>query len=186
MDSKVKARMEQRSFFTLFSIRIRSGLGSDERGFTLLEMLMVIVILSVAILGMEAVQIYAVAQIQRSDDTGTSASLAQDVMENLRNLPFDDVATGWLGHPIADNAEYSVTQTTGEKGRGTSLYFISWEVRAAPSGSSMEKVVDVRVRWTSQGFADTSIDLTDPTVDVKNVPGLREFVVTSIISDPGN
>ncbi|MBN2381291.1 prepilin-type N-terminal cleavage/methylation domain-containing protein [bacterium] len=153
---------------------------SSEQGFTLIEVLIVTVILAVAILGMEGLQLYAINQIQRSDDIGTATMLAQDVMENLRALRAGDVTLedGALPDPIYGSGYYSSGYVpSGEeqkmKGRGDSAYYVSWRL--------VGNVVEIHVRSAQMGFTDSSVDLFDPNEDLTNVKGVREYITSSRI-----
>lgn len=128
-----------------------------EQGFTMIEMLVVIIILSVAILGMESVQLYAINQIQRGDDVATAASIAMDVTETLRTMDpatLTTVAEGSSEELVINDSAYT-TSTAHEEGaganRGGSNYYVSWTVRIdAGSGA---RVVDIQVRWAVTGDA---------------------------------
>lgn len=180
METKMKNKIffdvkHRKNFFSTVFI--------DQRGFTLIEMLVVSIILAVAILGMESVQIYAITQIQQSDDNGTAANIAQDVMETIRSSDYSSIQTGWRNAPVYDEA-YAGTVTSAyandakTRGRGGSLYYVSW--RVLPYGSG-QKVVDVIVRWYRSGTTAGSFNMTTPDPNLTAV-GVGSLIVTSVIS----
>lgn len=153
---------------------------NNENGFTLIEMLVVMVILSVAVLGMESMQIYAIRQIQSSDDIGTAATIALDAMETIRSMEYSDIVTVAEGSAdeliLSDKAFSNMSMPGGPgnekfRGRGGSLYYVNWTVR---STSASTKTIDVQVRWYVAGHNPAS----DPEA------GLRRYVVTTIVHDP--
>lgn len=125
-----------------------------ERGFTLIEMLIVILVLSVAILGMESVQLYAISQIQRGDDVATAAAIALDVVENFRTMDPETITTvaeGSSEELIVDDAAYTMYTSDGPgagTNRGGSTYRVSWTVRTDLIGA---RIVDVQVLWMLAG-----------------------------------
>jgi type IV pilus assembly protein PilV len=76
----------------------------NDNGFTLLEAMIALLILSVGIVGAAVMQIQAI----RANDNGMARTKANDiglaVMEELRRLPFDDARVCPAGTPAVFNA----------------------------------------------------------------------------------
>lgn len=72
-------------------------------GFTLIEVLVAIVILSVGLLGMASLTVAIIQENKLSNDLTTATTLAQEKMEDIRNL-------GYAGTPASDS---TVTEDYG-------------------------------------------------------------------------
>lgn len=62
------------------------------KGFTLLEVLVAIVILSVGLLGMASLTGSIIGYNQFADNVTTATTLAQDKIEELKNTSYDDIS----------------------------------------------------------------------------------------------
>ena len=69
-------------------------------GFTLLEVLVAIVILSVGLLGLSAMTIATIRGLDFSEDVTVATNLAQEKMEQIKNDAYADVAQGH--YPVED------------------------------------------------------------------------------------
>ncbi len=69
-------------------------------GFTLLEVLVAIVILSLGLLGLSAMTIATIRGLAFSEDVTTATNLAQEKMEQIKNDDYADVAQG--NYPAED------------------------------------------------------------------------------------
>jgi len=77
--------------------KIRQGIKKD-KGFTLLEVLIAILILSVGLLGMASLTVAIINGNKFSNDLTTATTLAQDKMEDVRRL-------GYSGTPATDDTD---------------------------------------------------------------------------------
>lgn len=90
---------------------------SKNKGFTLLEVLVSIVILSVGLLGMASLTVGIIKGNKLSNDLTTATTLAQDKMEEIRNggydgLPSSDTTDTEDYGDITDYTQYKrVTET---------------------------------------------------------------------------
>ena len=105
---------------------------NDGDGFTLVELIVALVILSVGILSLATLSSNALLQVRRGQDLTNSAIAAQQIIEDISNTPFDSVAEG----------KYSDTITVG----GTN-YAVVWSVVDATdslaSGGAQLKLIEI-------------------------------------------
>lgn len=66
----------------------------DENGFTLIEVLIALFVLTIGILGMMVMQTTAIQGNARASSLTIASTLAGDQVEILRNTPFDDLVNG--------------------------------------------------------------------------------------------
>lgn len=104
-------------------------LQNSPRGFTLLEVLIAIVVLSIALLGMASLTGSIISYNQFADNVTTATTLAQDKMEELKN-------TGYS----------SITSSSDTD----SIYTRTWTVTNDTPATNM-KTVEVKVEWTWKG-----------------------------------
>ena len=82
-------------------VKVRTNC-NQQRGFTLVETCIALVIMMIGGLGIAAVFSYAIKNNTGSRDRITSLAVAQQEMERLRNVPFDDPAlTATTTNPAA-------------------------------------------------------------------------------------
>ena len=107
----------------------------SEKGFTLVEVLVAMVILSVGLLGMASLTVAIIHGNKLSNDLTTATTLAQDQMENIRRL-------GYSGTPTTDT-------TTTENYNSISGYAAYKRVTITTVGSPATgmKTVSVKVYW---------------------------------------
>ncbi len=118
--------------------------GNDQQGFTLLEFLVAVAILSVGLLGMGTLT-GAVMNYNREAYNGTKAvALAQDKMEDLRNLSYQTLS-GLTGGSDTD-----------------SIYTRTWTISANVPVNDMATIT-VTVAWDWKG--------TSKSVQLKSIVG---------------
>ena len=115
----------------------RSFASRRERGFTLIETLISILVLSIMLLTLISVFIYGYGAVARARHTALATLIAQEEMEAIRALPFDQIAA--LGSTFT-NAKLAKLLA----GQGVLA------VEAGP-GADIKKVT-VGVRWTYRGL----------------------------------
>ena len=86
----------------------------DQKGFTLLEFLIAVVILSVAMLGMATLTGAMIRYNKEAFDNTRAVALAQGRMEKLKNIPYEDLTDG------TDTSEtpYTITWTVDDDAPG--------------------------------------------------------------------
>lgn len=111
--------------------REKGLLPNSSAGFTLLEVLLAIAILSVALLGMATLTGSIIGSNQLADQTTTATTLAQNKIEEFKNKRYSSITT------------YSDSP---------SIYTRTWTVTPNKPDTDM-KYIEVKVEWTSKGQA---------------------------------
>jgi prepilin-type N-terminal cleavage/methylation domain-containing protein len=102
----------------------------SQRGFTLIETLISLFILSVALLGMSSMVFSVIRATAQSKEMTTATTLLQDKMENLKNGSISSLASG--------NDSASV---------GNITYLRQWVISTVGN----LKTISVTVNWTGRG-----------------------------------
>lgn len=134
-----------------------------QRGFTLLEVMAAISILTIGLLAVASMQGAALRGNAKAMDVTNAATLAADRMEKLAALPYNDPDledtdhdgasglndTGFDGNPDTQaDADYGTTQKTA----GGKVYSLYWNV-AVDEVKKGTKTIDVIVTWMDHGRA---------------------------------
>jgi len=106
---------------------------TDERGFSLIEVMIALAIFSIGILGVASMQILSVNYNTHARRTTGGTSLGVERMERLMTLRYDDADLD----PIANNPH---TETRG-------IYNITWNV----TDNIDNKGINMTVSWTAMG-----------------------------------
>jgi type IV pilus assembly protein PilV len=107
---------------------------NDQKGFSLIEILISMTIFAIGVLALAEMQITAIRGNAFSSTTTDGTTLAQDRIEQLMNLPYDDGA-------LATGNHGPVTQD---------VYNVSWDVANGPVANT--KTVNVSVTWTANSW----------------------------------
>jgi prepilin-type N-terminal cleavage/methylation domain-containing protein len=123
-------------------IKEKSDSKSKEAGFTLLELIVAIAILTIGLLAVGSMQISGIGGNRSAYLTTEAVTLAQDRLERLIFVPFADplLALGPHSDPWATPAGYAVT----------------YDVANVGAGVANAKVVTVTVRQTEKGVTRTT------------------------------
>jgi len=78
----------------------------NDKGFTLIEVLIAIVILSVGLLGMASLTVAIIQGNKFSNDLTTATTLAQDKMEDIRRLGYSNVTAETKAACASPYSEY--------------------------------------------------------------------------------
>ena len=108
---------------------------NDEKGFSLIEILIAMTIFAIGVLALAEMQVTAIRGNAFSSSTTDGTTLAQDRIEQLMSLPYDDANLNAGNHG-------PVTQ---------GVYNLSWDV-ANDSPVANTKTVNVSVTWTANGW----------------------------------
>ena len=124
----------------------RRRAATPERGFTLIETSIAMVIMMVAGLGVVALFVYSISNNSGGNDRAVAISIAQQQVEQLRSVPFTDsilnvsAATVLTPDTVSNGRTYRVTRTvTGSNNDD--------------SGNPTLKTITIRVDPTSPGWA---------------------------------
>jgi type IV pilus modification protein PilV len=113
----------------------------DEKGLTLLEVLVAMVVLSLGLLGLAKMQITAIQVNAASGRLTQGTAFAQDKVEQLMALPYDDAKL--------DTQVRTYTETRPAQG-----YTITWTVDQNPAPGDV-KTINVEVTWSNRGQKKT-------------------------------
>ena len=106
---------------------------NNEDGFTLIEALIALFVLTIGVLGMMTLQTTAIRGNYRASSMTIASSIATDQLERLRTLPFN------AANLNSTNSPYTITDpVTG--------YTVTWTVQPAPApmaGNAKDIVVTV-------------------------------------------
>ena len=114
----------------------------NQKGFTLLEVMVTTVILAVGLLGLLGMQITTIKGNSFSYQMTIAVSLAKNTMEGLSMLDYDDPKLSTITNPHTDpnNPMDALGQSGG-------IYTREWVVRENPARNM--KTITVTVSWTS-------------------------------------
>ncbi|MBW2040083.1 MAG: type IV pilus modification protein PilV [Deltaproteobacteria bacterium] len=104
----------------------------DTKGFTLLEVLITLIILSVGLLGLASMQIMAVKGNSFGQQMTVASTLAQNKLEELRKANFDSIANGNDTYSdqingVSYTRQWTVQDDTPEVDAKTVVIAVSWE-----------------------------------------------------------
>jgi type IV pilus assembly protein PilV len=119
------------------------GSKNQSRGFTLLEVLIAIVILSVGLLGMASLTVGIINGNALSKNLSAATALAQDKMEEIWEQDYSDIAVeikAPLSSPFANYERQVEVDTTTFP-----------DIVGPPAQQVGMKIVTVTVYWTQQG-----------------------------------
>ena len=144
LSTKQRARLEEQHF--------------EERGFTLLETSIALVILMVAALGSVSVFAYSVRNNSAAQDRELAMGVAQQAIEQLRNVPFTDASMA---------ATTGTTSTVTRAGRQYTIVKVITD-DVVISGQPTIKTITMRV--TPQSAALGSVTLRTQRVTLLDGP----------------
>jgi type IV pilus modification protein PilV len=116
---------------------------SNQRGFSLIEILIAITVFAIGILAVGKMQITAIKGNSFANDLTEATTLAQDRMEKLIGLPYTDIE-----------------DTNATNGR----YNISWNI-TTDHPIDNTKTIRVNVGWTDRG-APKEVSITSMKADI--------------------
>ena len=123
----------------------QSGNSPSQRGFTLIETVVAMVVMMVAALGVASLFTYSIRYNSGGEDRAVAISIAQQQMEQLRSVSFTDsllnvtAATDLTPDTVSNGRSYRVTKTVV----GSNNF----------SGSPTLKTITIQVSPLSSGWA---------------------------------
>lgn len=122
----------------------------NQSGFTLIEVLVAISLLSIALLGFASVGVNAIHNDSFSHKTNTALALAQAKLEQLHSLPYSN--SQWTSGSHSESG-------LNENGVAGGEYTRSWVVTLDYGGHSGLRRVSVTVSWPGVGDSETLASL---------------------------
>ncbi len=113
----------------------------NQKGFTLIEVLIALVILAVGLLGVTAMQITAIRGNHFSDNLTRATVLAQNKLEELKHLPYYD-------------SKLSSGQAPQQMTYSGIVYTVRYDVTAL--GNTMKNIT-ASVKWMDQGDRSVTV-----------------------------
>ena len=123
--------------------KMRKGAGSTgEEGFTLLEILFTVSMLTIGILAVASMQVASIQGNGLAGDLCVATCVATDQMEKLIQEPYDDITTA--ASPVTDGV-YSINWTVAEDAvfddTKTVTLVVSWTLRGIPKRVTIQRVI---------------------------------------------
>jgi len=101
---------------------------TDKKGFTLLEVLITIAILSVGLLGMASLTVGIIKGNRFSNDTTTATTLAQDRFEDIQIMDYSGVTSETKAVLPSPNDEYKQEVTVVDNSPATGMKTVTIKV----------------------------------------------------------
>jgi prepilin-type N-terminal cleavage/methylation domain-containing protein len=121
----------------------------NNKGFSLIEFMIAITILSVGLMALVGLQSTAIKGNGSNKNLTTAVMLAEKKMEDLKNTAFTSLTTGTTNDPG--------NPLTGIGGSG-GFFNRSWNVQTYSSSTNMKQIT-VTIAWTAAGRShSTSLD----------------------------
>jgi prepilin-type N-terminal cleavage/methylation domain-containing protein len=152
----------------------RSGARARRAGFTLVELMLASVLLSIGLMAMLALQMHAMTGSQVGRHYTQAAQVARDLMEELHRVPWAAAraqpTAGWVADPVASNdVQLEAGGTSSEQ-----TYTVEYRIQVDPVSPADLRLIDVRVTW---------YEARDPAPPA---PPRRRYAITSVRFDDGN
>jgi prepilin-type N-terminal cleavage/methylation domain-containing protein len=109
----------------------------DQKGLSLIEVMISIVVLSFGLLGVAAMQVTAIQVNSVANKITSSSTILQDKIETLMSLPFNHADLSDVTDPGLCEEHIEPSPPTG--------YAVFWCVDADVNGT--EKTIDLRATW---------------------------------------
>ena len=119
-----------------------------EAGFTLVEVIIAIFLLTIGILGMASMQVQALQGNSFAGNISESNALCQYKIEELMSLPYD--------HADLEDLNAGPTTTVYTDPSPPEGYVITWEVDA-DNPVPNTKQIEVKVAWTQKGHSKETV-----------------------------
>lgn len=126
-------------------------------GFTLLEVMVTLGVLSFGLVTLAYMQLYAMRQGSQGRHTNDAATIARSFLEQAVRLPWSEldgavaaatwVAPGWDGAP---NPNVLVTMPDGGGAATERAYAVTWRVTNVGAAPTCLRDVEVRVGWNEE------------------------------------
>ncbi len=135
---------------------LAARLRRDARGFTLIEVMIVVSLLAFGLLALSAMQIQAMQGSDRGRHATNAAAIAETTMEQLQQNSWASIPD--TGGFVADTAVANGVQLYGGSGLGERAYDVSHQITDLQP--SFTRAIDVSVTWTEKNGDTRSITLS--------------------------
>jgi Tfp pilus assembly protein PilV len=129
--------------------RVIAAARSGERGFTLAETAIALLIMMIASVGIVSLFTYSIQYNEGAKDRELAMAVAQKRLESLRAIPYDSTtrAVAYTAGGLAATGSSGVTQTTTSAGRS---YTVVTTITNFPSGATdaNSKVKTIKIKVT--------------------------------------
>ncbi|MGE0684195.1 MAG: prepilin-type N-terminal cleavage/methylation domain-containing protein [Candidatus Binatia bacterium] len=116
-----------------------------DAGFSLIEVLVAMVIFAIVSLATTNLMVGSTAMVSRNDATSQAINFAQMIMENLRNIPFDEMESGSDTLTNAQGREFSVAWDVAEDapadGMNTVNVSVSWDEKGTTKQYEIDNIL---------------------------------------------
>ena len=121
--------------------------GSTQRGFTMMEVLMTMLLLTIVMVGLAALQIATIRQVTLTRRANGALRLGQGIVERFQTLSFIDLpsTTSPTWEPVFKRDGSTPMQNVAEDGESSGPFTVNQLVEIATNG---DRLVTVRVQWT--------------------------------------
>lgn len=157
-------RREQKMFRRATGRRAKAGAG--ERGFSIIEVCIALLILLIASIGVATAFVFSVNNNSSAGDRAVAAALAQREIERLRNLDFNNAALNATVNPVVQILNSSGQPWAGNGGRPFRVTMTITDVDTdtsaaaaalAPTGKIIR--IDVTPGGNSRNWANGTVTL---------------------------
>jgi len=135
--------------------RRSKGIDQSSDGFTILEVMIVIGILTFGLLSLSAMQIEAMHGSDRGRHATNAAAIAENKMEQLQQDPWASIPVtgGFVADPTAQNVIQLDSGSSAER-----AYNVSYQITDVQA--TFTRAIDVRVTWTEEDGENRSVTLS--------------------------
>jgi type II secretion system protein I len=107
-----------------------------DAGFTLVEALVAMVIFAIAAAATASLMFHSTSHIARSNEWSQAVAIAQQAIEDIRTLDYEDMESGsgtapWKGQSAFFTVNWDISKDDPEPGMKTVLISVSWEHKGA-------------------------------------------------------
>ncbi len=135
-------------------MRFPYGVGEDD-GFTLIELVWAAMIMLIVVMGVMTVLTFAAQSTQASATRIAALNLANQRLEQARNLPYDDLGVTYSGGTLGNPAGAILTPETIDD-RFTVTTVVGW-ARDPDTHRALYKTIHVNVAWTEGRGGDVDV-----------------------------
>ncbi len=117
-----------------------------QQGFTMLEVLMTMLILTIVLLGLAALQVATIRQVTLARNANAGLRLGQSIIEKYRRLAFVDLpgTTSPDWEPVFKKDGVKKMESVGEDGEKAGPFTVNSFMEVAGNG---DRLITIRVTW---------------------------------------